>query len=129
MTPPISENYTQPAECKYASEHFPSIPGIKWTTLVPLYQEDHPDSDMSKILESCCNSNVWLYEDPEPCTAVCNSRSDGDAQAVQYCLNSREVNYGRGGNTNSNLGAKGIRVPARKMWAFILVGGLVLSVW
>ncbi|CAI7678095.1 unnamed protein product [Penicillium pancosmium] len=101
MSPPTTENYTQPAECKYASENLPTIPGSKFSTLVPLYQEDHHGSDMSKILESCCSTSIWFYEDPQPCTAVCTASSDAKAQDVQYCLNAREVNYGGDGIANA----------------------------
>lgn len=127
MAPPATQNYTQPAECKYASENIPTIPGSKFSTLVPLYQEDHHGSDMSKILESCCSTSIWFYEDPQPCTAVCTASSDAKAQDVQYCLNAREVNYGGDGSMESNAGVK--RVPGRRLWAFVLFGGLVFSAW
>ncbi|KAJ5233615.1 uncharacterized protein N7469_005381 [Penicillium citrinum] len=123
MTPPPSKNFTQPAECYYSRDNIPSL-GAKYTTLVPLYQEDHHDKDMSQILDSCCREEIWFYEDPSPCTAVCSSRSDAQAQEVQYCLNSREVNYGRDGMDESSAVRN---FTGRKIWALVLVGGLMLS--
>ncbi|KAJ5111233.1 hypothetical protein N7532_001768 [Penicillium argentinense] len=125
MSPPTApEHYTQPAECYYARNNVPSVPGAKFATLVPLYQEAHPNLNMQDELEECCDTNVWLFEDPEPCTAVCAARSDAQAQTVQYCLNARDVDYGDG---RIPSGAVGTRVSGGALWLSFLFCGLVLS--
>ncbi|KAJ5623221.1 hypothetical protein N7490_011826 [Penicillium lividum] len=115
---------TQPAYC-YASRNFvPSINGApKYYAEVPLYQTHKPTDDMTAILQECCHSKVWLYLDPNPCTAVCNSNSVKQAHDVSYCLNSKTIIYG--GNVLDS--GSSLISSSTSVWTVLLVGGLMIS--
>lgn len=116
-------HFTQPAYCAYARDSFPTLPRpIKQYIEVPLYQESIPHVDTALALKSCCESAVWLYSDPEPCTAVCNFRSKKQALRISYCLNAQQVAYGA-----DMSGATVPRVSLRSVWVVALVGALILS--
>ncbi|KAJ5115860.1 hypothetical protein N7456_000208 [Penicillium angulare] len=117
-------NSTQPDYCYYSRDSFPSLPDTpKYYAEVPLYQTVKPSDNMSEILQSCCHSEVWLYSDPRPCTAVCNSTSEKQAQDVAYCLNEKGIDYG--GHLKDSAGAR-VTVPMG-ICTTLLVGGLVFS--
>lgn len=116
-----STNFTQPAECYYSRDAFPSMGNLKDYSAVPLYQTTNPDKDMYSILEDCCTSGrMWTYSNPEPCTAVCNSTSAKQAQQVQYCLNAEHVDYG------GDASGAGREVVEKRTW-LLLLGGLIVS--
>ena len=76
---------------------------------------------MKAVLQSCCSNGVWIYEDPEPCTAICDSRSAAEAKKTMYCLNAQQVVYGAKTETSSAT----VRHPMG--WVSLMVGGLLLS--
>lgn len=92
--------------------------------MVPLYQTASPHTDMIATLQGCCNGVPWLYSNPEPCTAVCNSTSAESAQRVRYCLNAENVEYA--GDTEDS-GAVALRSNGRGVWVGLFVGWLVLG--
>lgn len=118
-------NFTQPAECYYSRDSFPSLgPGARDYTEVPLYQLANPHRNMTDVLKRCCQGKLWIFSNPKPCTAVCNSTSSEEAQRVQYCLNAEQVDYG--GDTANSAAMSRVRVT-KSTWSLLLVGGLVLS--
>jgi hypothetical protein len=79
---------------------------------------------MEAVLQSCCSNGVWIYEDPDPCTAVCRSSSSAEAKRVMYCLNAEGVMHGS--STDYTSGA--MRGPTMRCSLVSLVlGGLLLS--
>ncbi|KAJ5118785.1 hypothetical protein N7526_010422 [Penicillium atrosanguineum] len=57
-----STNFTQPAECYYSRDAFPSMGNLKDYTAVPLYQTANHYKDMYSILDDCCASGrMWTY--------------------------------------------------------------------
>ncbi|CDM32025.1 hypothetical protein PROQFM164_S02g002176 [Penicillium roqueforti FM164] len=127
MTPPIMSDsnvtrFTQPAECYDLRDAVPAIPAnIEYYNQVPLYQTKAPDRDMKAVLQSCCPNGVWIYEDPDPCTAICDVPSSAEAKKVMYCLNAHGVVYGT--KTEKNSGA--VRRPVG--WVALVVGTMLLS--
>ncbi|KAJ5115059.1 hypothetical protein NUU61_000818 [Penicillium alfredii] len=120
-----STNYTVPAECQYSRDAFPSLPSsYKWWTMVPVYQREHLHQNMSAVLQSCCQSAVWHYSNPNPCTAMCNSTSSAETERVNYCLNSQHVEYGSNADESS---AVLVAPTTKSTWTLMLVSGLVLS--
>ncbi|KAJ5594204.1 uncharacterized protein N7459_000412 [Penicillium hispanicum] len=120
-----TSGYTQPAYCAYARDAFPSLPSPPAFYIeAPLSQAAHPHADATAILDACCETRVWLFANPEPCTAVCNATSAAQAQRVSYCLNAQEVNYG--GDVGESAAVQ--RAPlARRLWAVMVASGLVVS--
>ncbi|CAG8909984.1 unnamed protein product [Penicillium egyptiacum] len=125
MTPPITSNFnfTQPAECYNSRDAVPATmpSNIEYYNQVPLYQTKSPNRDMKAVLQSCCSNGVWIYEDPDPCTAICDSSSSAEAKKVMYCLNAQTVVYGTKTEKNSGM----VRRPMG--WVSLMVGGLLLS--
>lgn len=112
--------FTQPPECYYSRDASPSLGTAKDYTMVPLHQTASPNKNMTAILDSCCLGHMWIYSNPKPCTAVCNSTSSEKAQQVQYCLNAQHVDY------VGDLSGAG-RERANGMTRVLLLCGLVLS--
>ncbi|KAJ6031073.1 hypothetical protein N7540_001805 [Penicillium herquei] len=120
-----TSNNSQPAYCYNYRDSFPSIPGApKYYAEVPLYQTKTPNEDMEEVLQSCCHSKVWLYSNPEPCTAVCNSSSEKQAQDVSYCLNSKDIEYG--GNSIDSGADPHVSV-SNGAWTVLFVSVLLVS--
>jgi len=80
---------------------------------------------MEAILQSCCSNGVWIYEDPDPCTAVCHSSSSAEAKRVMYCLNAEGVMHGS--STEYKSGAVQRGPSMRSSLVTLMVGGLLLS--
>ena len=115
-------NTTQPAYCYYSRDAFPSLPDTpKYYAEVPLYQTVNPDENMTTILQGCCQSKVWLYSNPSPCTAVCNMTTEKQAQDLSYCLNAKNIDYG------GHLKDSGVDALRAGSWSILLVTALVVS--
>lgn len=95
--------------------------------MVPLYQPSNPHTDMTAALQTCCNGVLWVYSNPKPCTAVCNSTSSESAQHVRYCLNVENVDYA-GDTEESGAVAWGLTL-GKGSWVGLFVGWLVLGVY
>lgn len=68
---------------------------------------------------------MWVYEDPDPCTAVCPSFSSAETQRVMYCLNAHQVVHGsRAVKSDAGRGIVGVR---KASWGAFVVGGLLLA--
>ncbi|KAJ5154458.1 uncharacterized protein N7500_009897 [Penicillium coprophilum] len=126
MTPPIHNangtQFTQPSECSKAGDAMPALPSnIQFYNQVPLYQPQSPHRDMKDVLQDCCSNGVWIFSDPDPCTAICDSRTAAEAKKVMYCLNGQNVVHGT--KTEKSSAAKGPAVG----WVSLLVGAMLLS--
>ncbi|CAG8030311.1 unnamed protein product [Penicillium nalgiovense] len=125
MTPTtmMNTNFTQPAECYNSRDAVPATmsSNLQYYNQVPLYQTKSPDRDMKAVLQSSCSNGVWIYEDPDPCTAVCDSGSAAEAKKTMYCLNAQMVIYG----TKTEKASAVARRPMG--WLSLAVGGLRLS--
>ncbi|KAJ5970772.1 uncharacterized protein N7479_000690 [Penicillium vulpinum] len=128
MTPPITKSangtqFTQPVECYNSRDAIPAMPSnIQYYNQVPLYQTESPHKDMKAILQDCCSNGVWIYADPDPCTAICDSTTSAEAKRVMYCLNAENVVHGSKTEKTSGAG----RSPAVG-WAYLIAGGMLLS--
>ncbi|EKV19196.1 hypothetical protein PDIG_03560 [Penicillium digitatum PHI26] len=128
MTPPITSDsngthFTQPPECYNSRDAVSVIPSnVEYYNQVPLYQTKDHHRDMKAVLQSCCMNGVWITEDPDPCTAICDSRTSAEAKKVMYCLNAQQVVHGT--KTEKISGA--VRRPAVG-WVSWMVGGMLLS--
>jgi hypothetical protein len=124
MTPSINSNgtqFTQPAECYNSRDAMPALPSnIQYYNQVPLYQEQTPHKDMKAILQDCCSNGVWIFEDPDPCTAICDSTTAAEAKRVMYCLNAQNIVHG-------SKTEKSLAVRSTPGWVSLLVGGMLLS--
>jgi hypothetical protein len=78
---------------------------------------------MREVLQSCCSTRVWIFEDPDPCTAVCPSFSSAETQRVMYCLNAHQILHGSR-TEKSGAGRVGL---SRISWGAFVVGGLLLA--
>lgn len=119
-------NFTQPAECVYSRDSFPSLPaGMTNYAEVPLYQQNSPHLNKTEVLKECCQQGqLWIYANPKPCTAVCSSNSSKAAIQVQNCLSLKRVNFGSQAANSAAMPRVGVR---KSTWSLLLVGGLVLS--
>lgn len=79
---------------------------------------------MNVLLQACCHSKVWLYSDPKPCTAVCNSSSEKQAIDVTYCLNSKSIAYG---GVVKGSGVASLVSGSMNAWTVLLICGLTIS--
>ncbi|KAJ5922271.1 hypothetical protein N7516_009974 [Penicillium verrucosum] len=128
MTPPIRNNsngtqFTQPAECYNSRDAVSAMPSnIEYYNQVPLYQTKDNYRDMRAVLQSCCSNGVWISEDPDPCTVICDSTSSAEAKKVMYCLNAEQVVHG----TKLEKTSGAVRRPAVG-WVSLIIGGMLLS--
>ncbi|CAG8025118.1 unnamed protein product [Penicillium salamii] len=128
MTNSNGTSFSQPVHCYHSRDVMSTLPSnINYYNQVPLYQTQNPHQDMEAILQSCCPNGVWIYEDPDPCTAVCRSSSSAETKKVMYCLNAEGVMHGSSAEYRSE--AMQISGPTlRCSLMFLVVGGLLLSV-
>ncbi|CAG8273790.1 unnamed protein product [Penicillium salamii] len=128
MTNSNGTSFSQPVHCYHSRDVMSTLPSnINYYNQVPLYQTQNPHQDMEAILQSCCPNGVWIYEDPDPCTAVCRSSSSAETKKVMYCLNAEGVMHGSSAEYRS--GAMQISGPTlRCSLMSLVVGGLLLSV-
>ena len=94
---------------------------IQYYNQVPLYQTIDHYRDMKAVLQSCCPSSVWITEDPDACTAVCDSKTSAEAEKVMYCLNAEKVVHG----TKKDKSSGALRRPAVG-WVSLMVGAMLL---
>lgn len=80
---------------------------------------------MEEVLQSCCSNGVWIYEDPDPCTAVCHSSSSAEAKRVMYCLNAEGVAHGSSVDYKSGTVRRGPNIKFSLV--SLVAGGLLLS--
>ncbi|KAJ5692461.1 hypothetical protein N7462_001884 [Penicillium macrosclerotiorum] len=119
-------NLTALLQCNYTKDAMPSLPfKIERYTEVPLYQTDKLDTNFTQILQSCCNTTVWIYSNPKPCTAVCNSTTWEDVAAVRDCLNQQRSDFG--GDNEKSSGSMPQMAVTRNTLTLLLVSGLVLT--
>ncbi|KAJ5864806.1 uncharacterized protein N7529_006722 [Penicillium soppii] len=119
-------SFSQPVHCYHSRDTMSSLPAnINYYNQVPLYQEKNPDRDMEAVLQSCCSNGVWIYEDPDPCTAVCRSSSSAETKRVMYCLNAAGVMHGSSTEYKSGAVRKGPSMGCSLV--SLVVGGLLLS--
>lgn len=128
MTPPIRNNsngtqFTQPVECYNSRDAVSAMPSnIEYYNQVPLYQTKDNYRDMRAVLQSCCSNGVWISEDPDPCTVICDSTTSAEAKKVMYCLNAEQVVHG----TKLEKTSGAVRRPAVG-WVSLIIGGILLS--
>ncbi|KAJ5766955.1 uncharacterized protein N7511_004571 [Penicillium nucicola] len=124
MTDSNGTTFIQPKECSTVRDTMPTLPNnLNYYNQVPLYQERNPSTDMQEVLQSCCSHRVWIFEDPDPCTAVCPSFSEAETRRVMYCLNAHSVVHGSRA-VKSGAGRVGVRGVS---WGSLLVGLLLLG--
>ena len=103
-----------------------TLPGnINNYNQVPLYQTQNPHQDMEAVLQSCCPRGVWIYEDPDPCTAVCRSSSSAETKRVMYCLNAEGVMHGS--STEYKSGAVQRGATMKYPLVSVILGVLLVS--
>ncbi|KAJ5395805.1 uncharacterized protein N7487_010108 [Penicillium crustosum] len=117
-----STQFIQPAQCANSSDAVPAmVSNVQYYNLVPLYQTKDHYRDMKAVLQSCCPSAVWITEDPNACTAVCDSKTSAEAEKVMYCLNAEKVVHG----TKRDKSSGALGRPAVG-WVSLMVGGMLL---
>lgn len=116
-----SSNYTPPAEC---FSHRDAVPTGELDAVldhygaVPLWQGMNSTKNYRAVLQSCCPTSVWIYSDPQPCTAVCNLTTTQQADTMQSCLELASVDSAVKGSAGS-----AIRPPELMSTFLLLLAG------